>query len=123
MDTQLEYVVDVHEIRRSQLPPCKGKKKGSNKRGKAFHREEDLIIYIAWLDVSKHAIIGMYKTGPYHDGPLVIYVTCTFSLYTETKDIFVGTSQLGKGFSARIPQYFLENYDFSNTRTHNSIQL
>jgi hypothetical protein len=86
MDTQLEYEVDVQEIHGSQLPPCNGKKKGSSNRGKAFHREEDLIICSAWLDVSKHAVIGMYKTGAYHDGPLVMTFTCTFSLYTKTKD-------------------------------------
>jgi hypothetical protein len=37
----------------------KGKNPGHSKRGKAFSRDEDLLLYSAWLNVSKDAMIGM----------------------------------------------------------------
>jgi hypothetical protein len=52
---------EVEEIPKSVVPASlKGKKKGPSKRGKAFSREEDLLICLAWLNVSKDATVDQF---------------------------------------------------------------
>jgi hypothetical protein len=52
---------EVEEIPKSVVPASlKGKKKGPSKRGKAFSREEDLLICLAWLNVSKDATADQF---------------------------------------------------------------
>jgi hypothetical protein len=43
----------------NSLPPTRVRKKGTCKRGKAFHPDEDKVIYSAWLNVSKDSTIGL----------------------------------------------------------------
>jgi hypothetical protein len=50
---------DVVEIFDCEAHESKGKNPGHSKRGKAFSRDEDLLLCSAWLNVSKDAMIGM----------------------------------------------------------------
>ena len=52
---------EVEEIPESAVRQGKGKHGGKSKRGKAFSREEDLLVCSAWLNVSKDAVIGMVQ--------------------------------------------------------------
>lgn len=52
----------------------KEKKKGSSKRGKAFHPEEDKVICSTWLNVSKDPIVGTNQPAK---GSMLGFITIT----------------------------------------------
>jgi hypothetical protein len=47
------------EIFECEARESKGKNPGHSKRGKAFRRDEDLLLCSAWLNVRKDDVIGM----------------------------------------------------------------
>jgi hypothetical protein len=49
----------VVKISECEARESKGKNPGHSKRGKAFNRDEDLLLCSAWLNVSKDDVIGM----------------------------------------------------------------